>query len=196
MINGNDFEVILAEEKRLYLGSREKTMKFAMHPRYAIWEYLRYFRLCRYWRDVRESKDGNALTKRKAKYLFRLYERRKNLWGQRAGVEIGLNSEVGAGVNIWHGGVVINGKLGDNCILHGNNTIGNKRSGAKNDTPEIGSGVDVGAGAVIIGGITIADNCVIGAGAVVTHSCETPGSVLAGVPARVIGNISDKNKEA
>ncbi|MCR5783965.1 MAG: 2,3,4,5-tetrahydropyridine-2,6-carboxylate N-succinyltransferase [Clostridia bacterium] len=187
---------VIDEEKRLYLNSREKTMKFAMHPRYAIWTYLQYFRLCRYWHDVRESEDVSALAKRRAKYIYRVYERRKNIWGQRAGVEIGLDSEVGAGVNIWHGGVIINGRLGDNCVLHGNNTIGNKRSGAKDDTPVIGNNVDIGAGAVIIGGIHIADNCVIGAGAVVTRSCETPGSVLAGVPARVIGNISDKNKEA
>ena len=40
--------------------------------------------------------------------------------------------------------------------------------------------------AKIIGDVKIADNIVIGAGAVVVDSCEIPGSVLVGVPARKI----------
>ena len=44
----------------------------------------------------------------------------------------------------------------------------------------------VGYGAIIIGDVEIADNCVIGAGAVVTKSFTKKGSVIAGVPAREI----------
>ena len=62
--------------------------------------------------------------------------------------------------------------------------IGNKKSGDKTATPVIGSNVDIGAGAIIIGGVEIADQCIIGAGAVVTRSFEKPGCVLAGVPAK------------
>jgi serine O-acetyltransferase len=43
--------------------------------------------------------------------------------------------------------------------------------------------VDIGVGAMVIGNITIADDCVIGAGAVVTKSCLEPGTILVGVPA-------------
>ena len=47
-------------------------------------------------------------------------------------------------------------------------------------------GLGFGANAVIIGDVIIADNCVIGAGAVVTKSFTEPGSVIVGVPGRKI----------
>ena len=52
--------------------------------------------------------------------------------------------------------------------------------------PDIGPGCWIGAGAVIIDGVTLGRGSVVGAGAVVTRSFEA-GSVVAGVPARVIG---------
>ena len=48
--------------------------------------------------------------------------------------------------------------------------------------------MDVGVGAIIIGKVQIADDCVIGAGAVVTKSFLKPGTVIAGVPAKEIAN--------
>jgi maltose O-acetyltransferase len=53
----------------------------------------------------------------------------------------------------------------------------------------IGEQVWIGAGAIILPGITIADYCVIGAGAVVTRDTAS-GGVYAGVPARRIKEIS------
>ena len=81
---------------------------------------------------------------------------------------------------------MINGNVGDNCTFHGNNIIGNKGKGKENLNPTLGDNVDVGANAVIIGDVQIADNCVIGAGAVVTKSFVEPGSIIVGVPARKI----------
>jgi maltose O-acetyltransferase len=54
----------------------------------------------------------------------------------------------------------------------------------------VGDGVWIGANAVILGGVTIAPGCVIGAGAVVTRSTE-PDGVYAGVPARRIRTLVD-----
>jgi acetyltransferase-like isoleucine patch superfamily enzyme len=51
---------------------------------------------------------------------------------------------------------------------------------------EIGPDCWIGAGAVIIDGVHLGRGTVVGAGAVVTRSFEA-GSVVAGVPARVIG---------
>ena len=48
---------------------------------------------------------------------------------------------------------------------------------------EIGSGVLVGAGAQVLQGLSICDNVVIGAGAVVTKNIFAPG-VYTGIPAR------------
>ena len=67
-----------------------------------------------------------------------------------------------------------------------NNVVGNKRTGASNEIPKLGNNVNVGFGAMIIGNVEIADNCVIGAGAVVTKSFTKPGGILVGVPARDI----------
>ena len=44
----------------------------------------------------------------------------------------------------------------------------------------------MGVGAKIIGDVTIADDVTIAAGAVVIESCETPGAVLAGIPAKCV----------
>ena len=53
-------------------------------------------------------------------------------------------------------------------------------------TPRLGGHVDVGAGAKILGDITIGDHCLIGANAVVTRNVEQ-FDIAAGVPAKTIG---------
>lgn len=55
----------------------------------------------------------------------------------------------------------------------------------------VGDGAWIGANAVILGGVTIAPGCVIGAGAVVTRSTE-PDGVYAGVPARRIRMLAEE----
>ena len=97
-----------------------------------------------------------------------------------------IPNSIGKGVKLCHPNVIINGFVGENCTFHGNNVLGNKATGEKNKVPRIGNNVDVGIGAMIIGDIEIADNCVIGAGAVVTKSFTVPGSIIAGVPARLV----------
>jgi acetyltransferase-like isoleucine patch superfamily enzyme len=52
----------------------------------------------------------------------------------------------------------------------------------------LGDRVFVGANAVINMGVTIGDGAVVGAGAVVTRDVA-PRSIVAGVPARVIGRV-------
>lgn len=54
--------------------------------------------------------------------------------------------------------------------------------------PTLGNNISIGWDVSIIGAVTIADGCKIGAGAVVTHSCDRPDSVLCGVPAKVLEN--------
>lgn len=116
--------------------------------------------------------------------VLRYYYRKQNILSYKSGVEIDLKSQIGKNCNIWHSGVVINGIIGDNCTFHGNNIIGNKGKGKESLIPKLGNNVDVGVNAVVIGGISIANNCIIGAGAVVTKDYIYERTVIAGVPAK------------
>jgi acetyltransferase-like isoleucine patch superfamily enzyme len=56
----------------------------------------------------------------------------------------------------------------------------------------IGNGVFVASGAIILGKCLIGNNCIVAAGAVVTKSFPDY-SIIAGIPARIIGDTRDKN---
>jgi maltose O-acetyltransferase len=55
----------------------------------------------------------------------------------------------------------------------------------------IGDGVWVGAGAIILGGVSIGSNSIVTAGAVVTKSFAS-NSIIAGIPAKSIGSTLDR----
>lgn len=55
---------------------------------------------------------------------------------------------------------------------------------------KIGRGCWIASGAIIIGGVTLGDDCIVAAGAVVTHSFPA-GSIIGGIPAKLIGQTAD-----
>lgn len=121
-----------------------------------------------------------------SKLCYSWYRRRKNVLGERLGIEIWDNT-FDAGLCIYHAGnIVVNGntRVGKNCRLHGSNCIGN--DGYSEGSPTIGDNVRLGVGAKVIGDITIADDVTIAAGAVVVDSFTEPGITIGGVPARRI----------
>ena len=176
---------ILMDEKDLYLENNEKSMRKKRHNRYMIWKYLRCFRLFQYYYFKRKVENKRFL-RYKWKILCRFYEKKKNIIGQKVGIEIGANCNIGKNLDIWHSGVVINADIGNECTFHGNNILGNKGKGRENETPVVGDGVDFGAGAVAIGRVEIAKGCKIGANAVVTKSIKEPNSIVVGIPGVVI----------
>ena len=181
-----ELKAILQEEKELYLGKNAKKIKKQKkchHKRYTIWKYLYYFRKTKFWQCVRTEKGTKRWLKIYSKYAYRYYDKKRNIYSEKSGIEIGINSQIGKNCDIWHSNVVINGIVGDNCVFHGSNIIGNKGANA---TPILGNNVDIGAGAIIIGDVKLEDGIVVGAGAVVTKSFEISGCVIAGVPAKVL----------
>jgi putative colanic acid biosynthesis acetyltransferase WcaB len=102
--------------------------------------------------------------------------------------EIPASTTIGKPLIIHHGyGIVINKNviIGPNCQLRHNVTIGNKSDDC-NSVPVIGCNVDIGASAILIGGITIGDNVKIGAGAIVVK--DIPSNTIVVSPAATILN--------
>lgn len=103
------------------------------------------------------------------------------------GIELPCEVDVGKNFRIDHfGGIIISGfaSFGDNCVLRDGVTVGLRRV-EDPVAPRVGNNVDIGTGAKLLGDITIADNVVIGANAVVLEDVP-PNSIAVGVPARII----------
>ncbi len=102
------------------------------------------------------------------------------------GVEIHPGAQIGRRFFIDHGmGVVIGetAEVGDDVMLYHGVTLGGRTRAAGKRHPTLGDGVAVGAGAKILGPITIGAHSVIGANAVVTRDAPDE-SILTGVPAK------------
>lgn len=114
------------------------------------------------------------------------YGRKSGIIGEKLGYFVSPGC-LGERVVFFHkGSIIINHRsvIGDGCKFHGDNCVGN--DGVSEKCPVLGKNIDIGIGAKIIGDITLADNIIIGANAVVTKSFLEPGIVIAGVPARRI----------
>ena len=100
------------------------------------------------------------------------------------GIELPCETQLGRNFVIDHsGGIVISGFacFGDNCRIRNGVVVGLSRVDEP-CAPVVGNNVDIGAGAKLLGAITIGDNVLIGANAVVV--CDVPAnSVAVGVPA-------------
>jgi serine O-acetyltransferase len=147
------------------------------HPE-RIWDPSR--RLLKAVRDYQKA----GLRTRPWAWLIKKYcVLRHRFWSVVTGAEIDLNAQIGGGLLLPHpNGIVLHPQaiIGHNCLIFQQVTIGAGRSGI----PVIGGHVDIGAGARILGGVTIGDHAVIGANAVVVKDVPRYGLAV-GVPAVV-----------
>ena len=128
---------------------------------------------------------GNKIIRAPFSMLYRMMFRRvRNLYG----IELPYSATVGRRVVIEHqGAIVIHGHsvIGDESIIRQGVTLGNKTLDRPLDAPRLGQRVNVGAGAKILGAVTIGDGANIGANAVVLKDVPA-GALAAGVPAKII----------
>ena len=112
-------------------------------------------------------------------------------------ITVGENVFINACCNFQdHGGVTI----GDGCQIGHNVVFATLNHGLapeerKSTYPApivLGKNVWVGSNATILQGVTVGDNAVVAAGAVVTKDVAA-NTVVGGVPARFIKNINEKN---
>jgi serine O-acetyltransferase len=103
------------------------------------------------------------------------------------GIEIHPAARLGRGLFIDHGmGIVIGetAEVGENVSLLQGVTLGGTSTRREKRHPTLQDSVTVGAGAKIIGAITIGENSRVGAGSVVVRDVP-PNAVVVGVPGRV-----------
>lgn len=175
ILNRKDLkEYLLADKKQLGI-----TRKFPRPFTDEIWKYEIILRKYEYW----ENQAGRG-----RKLMAQIYKILHHRNSVRLGIGIGPNC-CGKGLSIAHVGTIqINGdaKIGENLRIQEGVTIGAGRGG----TPTIGNNVYLGTGCKIIGNIKIADNCAVGANAVVVKDVIEKGITVAGVPAK---KISENN---
>ena len=148
-----------------------------------IWKFVRLLRFAEYYSNCK-SKNPFFRVYKIIMTLYYKYRLKKQ--SLRLGFSIPINT-CGPVLSIaHHGTIVINAstRIGANCRIHACVNIG--ASAGKKEAPVIGDNCYIGPGAIIFGGIHIADNTTIGANATVNKSFDTPNVIIAGTPAKIV----------
>lgn len=112
------------------------------------------------------------------------------------GIEIHPGATIGRRVFIDHGmGVVVGetAEIGDDCTLYHGVTLGGTSWNKGKRHPTLKPGVVVGAGAKILGPITIGSNARVGSNAVVVKDVPE-GATAVGIPARILDGAAEKQR--
>ncbi len=112
------------------------------------------------------------------------------------GIEIHPGATIGRRFFIDHGmGVVIGetAEIGDDCTLYHSVTLGGTSWKKGKRHPTLGQGVVVGAGAKVLGPITIGSGARVGSNAVVTKDVPE-GVTVVGIPGRIIRKPTSKEE--
>jgi serine O-acetyltransferase len=140
--------------------------------------YNFWFRTCQYLKS-------SPVLKYTLYYAVRLI---LNHYIFKLGISIQASTEIGSGFYIGHfGGIVVNkySKIGNNCNISNDVTLGQANRGRNKGYPVIGNNVYIGPGAKIVGAVKVGNNAAIGANCVVTKDVPD-NAVVVGVPGRII----------
>jgi serine O-acetyltransferase len=127
---------------------------------------------------------SHQLRQWKIPFIPRWFSQYARFW---TGIEIHPGAQIGKKFFIDHGMGVVIGEtaiVGDDVLLYQGVTLGGTGKETGKRHPTLGNNVVVGAGAKILGNITIGDNSYIGANAVVIKSVPSNSTVV-GIPGRI-----------
>jgi serine O-acetyltransferase len=134
---------------------------------------------------LRSHRVANSLFHHGHILLARIVSQRSR---HRTGIEIHPGAEIGRRVFIDHGDGVVIGEttvIGDDVTIYQGVTLGGTGKDVGKRHPTIGSGVTIGAGAKVLGPITIGDHSKVGAGAIVLKDVP-PECTVVGNPGRIV----------
>jgi len=103
-------------------------------------------------------------------------------------IEIHPGATIGSRFFIDHGAGIVIGEtaeVGDDVLMYQGAALAGTSLKKEKRHPTIGNNVVIGAGAVVLGAITVSDGVKIGAGSVVVKSVS-PGATVVGVPGKVV----------
>ncbi|MEG4281793.1 serine acetyltransferase [Microcoleus sp. A006_D1] len=126
--------------------------------------------------------------------LYRsLYRKIRNTYG----IDLPFTVKLGRRVIVEHqGAIVIHGYciIGDDCIIRQGVTLGNRYLDRPLEAPKLGTRVNVGAGAKLLGGISLGDGANIGANAVVLSDVPA-GQTAVGIPAKILKSTKEREND-
>jgi serine O-acetyltransferase len=128
---------------------------------------------------------AHFLWRHRLRLAGRLLSQLSRFW---TGIEIHPGAAIGRRFFIDHGmGVVIGetSEIGDDVLLYQGVVLGGTTHEKRKRHPTLGNNVVVGAGATLLGAITIGDGVRVGAGSVVVQSVP-PGATVVGIPGRAV----------
>lgn len=114
------------------------------------------------------------------------------------GIEIHPGAELGRRVVIDHGMGIVIGEtavVGDDVVMFHQVTLGSARASQGRRHPIVERGAVLGAGAVVLGPVTVGENAKVGAGSVVTKDIP-PNSVVVGIPAQAVNRPRARTRSA
>lgn len=137
------------------------------------------------FKALRSHKKANWFLKHNMPFIARWISQHS---AHKTGIEIHPGATIGKRVVIDHGhGIVIGetAEIGDDVMIYQGVTLGGTGKDIGKRHPTIESGVMIGAGAKVLGPITIGKNAKVAAGAVVVRDVD-PNCTVVGVPGEVV----------
>jgi|BioPla2DNA2_1021312.scaffolds.fasta_scaffold28036_2 serine O-acetyltransferase len=121
-----------------------------------------------------------------------IIKKRYNHLNYRNVASIPIHVKIGEGLNLPHGisGIFIStgSQIGKNCVIFHHVTLGTNATpnSKKLGAPIVGDNVFIGAGAVIVGGVTIGNNVLIGANCTIAQDIPDNCTVVSSGGIRII----------